>query len=130
MTFFAASHTIDFGRLRVEDRYQGTFVEETTSQKPASHSEPRISELTYGSYSTYPITDLRKTFSLFQLSSQHPSVHAAYDALRSNTDQLPTPNIRKFDGNPLDHWAFFNQFRYHVANQLSSRKKLSYLLHR
>ena len=41
---------------------------------------------------------------------------------------MPTPSIRKFDGDSLDYWAFFNRFKCRVADRIHSKKKLSYLL--
>ena len=125
VTSFAASHTVsasEFGRLKANDRNQGPFVKETSCHKLASYSGPRISEVTHAPTQPIPSQIYERPF---QVSRQHPSVHSAYDALRGSTDQLlPTPSIRKFDGDPLDYWAFFNRFRCHVA----SKKKLSYLL--
>ena len=36
--------------------------------------------------------------------------------------------VKKFDGEPLDYWAFSNRFRCHVADWLLSKAKMSYLL--
>ena len=41
---------------------------------------------------------------------------------------MPTPSIRKCDGDSLYYWAFFIRFRCHVADRIHSKKKLSYLL--
>ena len=129
VTSFAASHTVsasEFGRLKANDRNQGPFVKETSCHKLASYCGPRISEVTHPPTQPIPSQIYERSF---QVSRQHPSVHSAYDALRGSTDQLlPTPSIRKFDGDPLDYWAFYNRFRCHVADWLPSKKKLSYLL--
>ena len=129
VTSFAASHTVfasEFGRLKENDRNQRPFAKETFGHKPASYSVPRICEVTHALTQPIPSQIYERPF---QVSSQHPSVHGAYDALRGSTDQLlPTPSIRKFDGDPLDYWAFFNRFRCHVADRLAPKKKLSYLL--
>ena len=129
VTSFAASHTISaskFSRLKANDKNQRPFVKETSCDKPASYSGPRIYEVTHAPIQPIPSQIYER---LFQVSSQYPSVHSAYDAFRGSTDQLlPTPSIRKLDRDPLDYWAFFNRFRCHVADWLLSKKKLSYLV--
>ena len=41
---------------------------------------------------------------------------------------LPKPSIKKFEGDPLDYWAFLNRFRSHIGDWLSPKRRLSYLL--
>ena len=41
---------------------------------------------------------------------------------------IPKPNVKKFEGDPLDYWAFYNRFRCHIADWLPSKTKMSYLL--
>ena len=42
---------------------------------------------------------------------------------------LPKPAIEKFDGDPLDYWAFVNRFKVHIADRIRSIDlKLVYLL--
>ena len=51
------------------------------------------------------------------------------DPLRDVSDQLlPKPIIKKFKGDPFDYWAFHNRFTCHVADWLTPKKKMSYLL--
>ena len=60
-------------------------------------------------------------------SRQQPSGYG--DLLRGNSDPLiPKPNVKKFEGDPLDYWAFYNRFRCHVADWLPLKTKMSYLL--
>lgn len=42
---------------------------------------------------------------------------------------LPKPAIEKFEGDPLDYWAFVNRFKVHIADRIWSEDlKLVYLL--
>jgi len=42
---------------------------------------------------------------------------------------LPKPAIEKFEGDPLDYWAFVNRFKVHIADRIRSDDlKLVYLL--
>ena len=41
---------------------------------------------------------------------------------------MPKSDVKKFDGDPLDHLAFCNRFKAHIADWLPEDKKLSYLL--
>ena len=41
---------------------------------------------------------------------------------------LPKPSIKKFEGDPLDYWAFLNRFRSHIGDWLSPKRRLSYPL--
>ena len=51
------------------------------------------------------------------------------DFLKETSEQLlPKPSIKKFEGDPMDYWAFFNRFTCHVANWLPPKRKMSYLL--
>ena len=60
-------------------------------------------------------------------SRQQPSGYG--DLLRGHSDPLITkPNVKRFKGDPLDYWAFYNRFRCHVADWLPSKTKMSYLL--
>ena len=41
---------------------------------------------------------------------------------------LPKPEIKRFEGNPLDYGAFLNRFKAHVSDNLPNSKKMTYLL--
>ena len=63
-------------------------------------------------------------------SDQQPFVgRQGYNPWRGYSNPLiPKPEVKKFDGDPLDYWAFSNRFRCHVADWLPSKAKMSYLL--
>ena len=63
-------------------------------------------------------------------SDQQPFVGLqGYDPwLGYSNPLIPKPEVKKFDGDPLDYWAFLNPFRCHVADWLPSKAKMSYLL--
>ena len=53
---------------------------------------------------------------------------ADQNTLECSDKYLPKPSIKRFEGDPLDYWSFYNRFTCHMVDQLSSKRKLSYLL--
>ena len=57
-------------------------------------------------------------------SRQQPSGYG--DLLIGNSDPLiPKPNVKRFEGDPLDYWAFYNRFRCHVTDWFPLKTKMS-----
>ena len=55
-----------------------------------------------------------------------PNIYAAPEV---SERYLPKPSIEKFDGDPLDYWAFVNRFQIHVAERVNGDDlRLVYLL--
>ena len=51
------------------------------------------------------------------------------DFLKETSEQLlPKPFIKKFEGDSMDYWEFFNRFTCHVADWLPPKRMMSYLL--
>ena len=106
---------------------------------PDDHCQPPPPENGFGhhfqplpqvnSFGAYPqMTPAANTFEPCPSHSRRHNVN--YYEPRSDIREqlLPKPDVKKFDGDPLDYLAFRNRFKAHIADWLPKDKKLSYLL--
>ena len=106
---------------------------------PDDHYQPPPPENGFGhhfqplpqvnSFGAYPqMTPAPNTFEPCPSHSRRHNVN--YYEPRSDIREqlLPKPDVKKFDGDPLDYLAFRNRFKAHIADWLPKDKKLSYLL--
>ena len=81
----------------------------------------------YESYLTSNPTESAPPMSR-EANQLRPKKEENYYKLRNNSDQLlPKPTNKLFEGDPLDHWAFYNRFRCHMGDWLSPKRKFSCL---
>ena len=119
-TFPMKAHTsVSYGatRARQPTRSEHATADRSYYDTTATTSGPRDQ-----------LTSERRSQQSFR--DQQPFVgRQGYDPWRGYSNPLiPKPEVKKFDGDPLDYWAFSNRFRCHVADWLPSKAKMSYLL--
>ena len=114
-----ADTSVSYGatRARQPTRFEDATADRSYYDTTATTSRPR-DQLTFERRNQQKFSD------------QQPFVgRQGYGPWRGYSNPLiPKPEAKKFDGDPLDYWAFSNRFRCHVADWLPSKAKMSYLL--